>query len=131
MRKVLFILFLIIILTAGNMACQMFAGTKEAFNAYKKEAKVLTRAEYESKRKALKFFLGPTSVPHIMQIDYKLESGEPAGKDQIKLEVLETIHLEHEDMDGKMRRKSKHYVLMQKTGNNRWQSVDVEVEDLD
>jgi hypothetical protein len=45
--------------------------------------------------------------------------------------VLETVHLEHEDMDGKMKRKNKHHVMMEENEIGTWGSVDIEIEEVD
>jgi hypothetical protein len=131
MKRIIMILLLMVFVAGANTACENLGKTKEAFTAYKKEAKIDTRAEYEMKRKALKFFVGPTAVPHIMKIEYSLESTEPAEDGQLKLVVLETVHLEHEDMDGKTKRKNKHYVMMEEGENGAWGAVDIEIEGLD
>jgi hypothetical protein len=151
MRRISITLLLMVFVAVTSTSCENLGKAKEAFAAYKKEAIIETRAEYEIKRKALKFFVGPTAVPHIMKIEYSLESTEPAEEGQLKLVVLETVHLEHEDMeegqlklvvletvhlehedmDGKMKRKNKHHVMMEENENGTWGSVDIEIEEVD
>jgi hypothetical protein len=106
MRKILIIILLVIFTVVLNTACDKFGGTKEAFDAYKREAQIYTRAEYEQSRKVLKKFVGATAIPHIMSVKYELKSSKGDGDGQLDLVVLETILLEHENMDGKMKVKN-------------------------
>jgi hypothetical protein len=131
MKKIIVIVLLCFVVAIGGTACDKFGGAKKAFQAYKKEAKVVTSGEYEVSRKYLMKFVGSTAAPHLMKLDYELESTESAGDGQLKLVVLETMHFEHENMDGKMSKSTKHHVLMEKDENGKWASVDVEIENLD
>jgi hypothetical protein len=131
MRKILLIIILVISAAVVNTSCQKFGGTKEAFKAYKREAQIYTRAEYEQSRKVLKEFVGATAIPHIMSVKYELKSSKAAGDGQLNLEVVETIMLEHENLNGKTKLKNKHFVVMEKDENGAWESADVEIEEMD
>jgi hypothetical protein len=131
MKRVFMLFTIMFFVTGVNTGCQNLKAAKEAFKEYKKEALIDTRTEYEMSRKVLKKFVGSTAVPNIMKVEFDLESSEPAEDDQLNLVVLETIHLEHENMAGKMKIKKKHYVMMAENKNGAWESVDIEIEELD
>jgi hypothetical protein len=131
MKRVCMLLTIMFFVTGVNTGCQNLGAAKKAFKEYKKEALIDTRTEYEMSRKVLKKFVGSTAVPNIMKVEYDLESAESAEDDQLNLVVLETIHLEHENMNGKMKIKNKHNVMMAENENGDWESVDIEIEKLD
>jgi len=127
MKKKILILILGILVVGINTACYKFGATSEAFEAYKVHAEPITLEEYKKERQiAMNRYGAPRTVPHIMNIEYELSSGESAGDGQYSLTVAEVIRFEHPDSEGRPGRVYRHDVLMQKDDEGNWEVVEVE-----
>lgn len=87
LKKLLWLLALMVVATAMRDVVRYFGPMAAAYRNYRDEATAATLAR--GKTKAFRDIEG-----HIIDVSYHLESAEPAGEDQVRLVVVEAIQFQ-------------------------------------